>query len=1423
MPRCKLGLLAVSTLLVVACLPPCEARDVKPIRALLITGGCHDYTRQKKILSEGISARASVEWTIVQQGGTTTTAKIPIYENPNWAIGFDVVVHNECFSDAADPKWTEQIVKPHRDGVPAVVIHCAMHCYRDKTDEWFKFLGVTSHRHGANYPFEVVNLAPNNPIMRGFGESWQTPKGELYLFSKVWETATPLAHAMSRDTKQFEPCIWTNTYGKGRVFGTTIGHHNEEMSDPVFLNLMTRGLLWAAGKLDDLHLKPLSVSAASAKFQLVPENLARGQKATASSIQGNDRKAENAVDGDPQTRWCAANGDAPQWFQVDLGKPENISGCRMVWEFNGAAYRYRVEGSRDGKSWQILSDQTLSPERNQDRTHRFQAQEIRYVRLRITGLDPGRWASLYELEVFGTRIVASEADPIRTQPRGIGGDGLLKGIKVPPGFDVTLFAAPPEIRYPTCLVAAPSGELFVGIDENGSLDAKANRGRVARCIDEDGDGKADRFNIFAEMDSPRGLIYDHGTLYVLHPPLLSAFHDDDGDGVADRSETLVKGIGFDLKFRGADHTTNGIQLGIDGWIYIAVGDYGFVKAEGKDGANLQFRGGGVARVRIDGSGLEVYSRGQRNIYDVAIDPSVNVFTRDNTNDGGNWDVRLSHVIPTGQYGYPSRFRNFDDEIVQPLADYGGGSPTGSLYLQEPGFPPGFGDTLYTCDWGRSLVYRHPLEPRGAGFNAKQEPFIEMPRPTDMAVDGRSHLYISSWRDGGYTYSGPNVGYVIRVTPNGENRPTFPDLAHISNVQLLKHLESMSHVVRLHTQRELLRRPEDSVTVKGLEDLALGDGALAARVAAIFTLEQMRGRRAQAFLLGLTRRHDVREFALRALGDSREDSQSIPAKPFVDALADLNPRVRLQAAFALGRLGKREAASALVSLTADNDPLVAHVATQSLVALRAIDACLAAIGSSTSQNDVGSARALQAMHETRTVDGLLAKLDDVSDPKRRRPVLAALCRLYHREADWDGQWWGTRPDTSGPYFKAVTWSESARVGDALIRVLKSADKETARWLLTELFKHKIDLEGTSTLALDIAESDPKFRASMADVVLPRPILPPDAIRLLEAIALSETEEPALRTRVIRGLMQHRNQSLAVDSAISALAKIGAMANPPNDLFSTWQESVRDPTNARQLRRYVALAEGSDAAKGVFGYAVLLELEKAPRSSRNGSDDIRSVIERAWKTPALAARLLRAIGSTGSDRYAHQVRSSRENSDPAVRGAAFEAAKRMRLDVTIDASRTLAGKPFEVALAAVLKEKGDPALGAQLYQRQGCVSCHTTAKGETLKGPFLGDISARYSRGEIIESILKPSAKIAQGFETQKFATTSGLTYEGFVVRESGEEVEIRNSAGLVTVLAKNKIDERGKNDVSVMPNGLVDPLTPEQLASLLAYLESFRAN
>jgi len=224
----------------------------KPIHALMVCGGCcHDYENQKKILSEGISKRANVEWTIVCEG-TDREHRVSIYEKPDWAKGYDVVLHNECFGFVKDDAFVEQIAKPHFEGLPAVVVHCSTHSYRQaSTDEWRKLIGQSSFSHETKRDLDVKPINAEHPIMKGFPAVWHDAGDELYKNEKLWPNFVPLAQAYGQDTKKDHVCIWANTYGKGKVFGTTLGHSNETMSSDVYLDLVTRGLLWATGHLND--------------------------------------------------------------------------------------------------------------------------------------------------------------------------------------------------------------------------------------------------------------------------------------------------------------------------------------------------------------------------------------------------------------------------------------------------------------------------------------------------------------------------------------------------------------------------------------------------------------------------------------------------------------------------------------------------------------------------------------------------------------------------------------------------------------------------------------------------------------------------------------------------------------------------------------------------------------------------------------------------------------------------------------------------------------------------------------------------------------------------------------------------------------------------------------------------------------------
>jgi type 1 glutamine amidotransferase len=277
MTRPKLWLVLTPLLaLVFAGLPSLVQTDaalaqdgVKPIRALLVIGGCcHDYAKQKEILTKGISARANVKWTIAYDPDDTVKHMNPVYAKVDWAKDFDVVVHDECCSDVKDLEIINRILEPHRQGLPAVVLHCGMHSYRTEgypkaVTPWFEFTGLASTGHGPQEPIAVAFTDKDNPITKGMAD-WTTIKEELYnnYSGKLLDTAKPLAKGKqmykNKGKEIVADCVvvWTNMYrGKTKVFATTLGHNNETVAEPRYLDLVTRGLLWSVDKLDDAHLK----------------------------------------------------------------------------------------------------------------------------------------------------------------------------------------------------------------------------------------------------------------------------------------------------------------------------------------------------------------------------------------------------------------------------------------------------------------------------------------------------------------------------------------------------------------------------------------------------------------------------------------------------------------------------------------------------------------------------------------------------------------------------------------------------------------------------------------------------------------------------------------------------------------------------------------------------------------------------------------------------------------------------------------------------------------------------------------------------------------------------------------------------------------------------------------------------------------
>jgi hypothetical protein len=245
---------------------------VKPIRALLVLGGCcHDYATQKDLLSKGISERAHVEVVVAFDPDKTTKHLNPIYENADWANGIDVVIHDECSSDVKDLALVDRILDPHRKGLPAVILHCGMHCYRTEgypqaVTPWFEFTGLQSTGHGPQAPIDIFYVPNSHPIVEGLS-NWRTINEELYNNSsgKLLDTASALARGkqttknkQGEETQNESVVAWTNNYrNTAKVFATSLGHNNDTVADARYLDLITRGLLWSCDKLNDQYLKPI--------------------------------------------------------------------------------------------------------------------------------------------------------------------------------------------------------------------------------------------------------------------------------------------------------------------------------------------------------------------------------------------------------------------------------------------------------------------------------------------------------------------------------------------------------------------------------------------------------------------------------------------------------------------------------------------------------------------------------------------------------------------------------------------------------------------------------------------------------------------------------------------------------------------------------------------------------------------------------------------------------------------------------------------------------------------------------------------------------------------------------------------------------------------------------------------------------------
>lgn len=701
---------------------------------------------------------------------------------------------------------------------------------------------------------------------------------------------------------------------------------------------------------------------------------------------------------------------------------------------------------------------------------------------------------------------------------------------VPEGFAIELVLAAPELRWPSAVHVHPDGTVFVSedpMDMPGPADQPIDRIFRLRFRD---DGTIER-TVFAEqLYAVFGMLWLDDALYVMNMPHLTILRDRDGDGRAEEREILISDLGVtppgaDNGFN--DHIVSGIQLGMDGWIYVAVGDKGVPKATGRDGSQVTLRGGGIVRLRPDGTRLEVVATGLRNILEPNLDAEDECFTYDNTDDGQGWWTRVTHIVYGGYYGYPYDYKGHPERHLPCMADFGGGSPTGGFVYRESAWPVEFHGSLFWCEWAKKKIRRFTVEPAGSSFRlASNSDFVTEGevkefRPIDLALspDGR-FLYIADWGFGGWQAKDV-AGRLWRMRRADDTGPIgssakWPS-ADWGTEQLLEALRSDSYAERREAQRLLSARPSAVAALEGLlghesKEPALWHGlwvraALpeAARFAATFakTLDQARPSVQRQFFRAFA---DAAPSVLQKLSPP---SDPRAYRSLAEALAGAPNAKELDIPY-FGDEFERAVLGELLRRKGSAFALAVEIARNA----RHSPAPLISLLQNAYRRDwveiVG--RAVLNEGSSKGPEEVLL------EPEFRAALLAALARLAYLPEPWDGSWWGIQPSKKTPPPLSVPWDGTKVVLNTLRVALKS-DHAVVRMAAIDAIVEASDTDSIAVVrGLAGEDKDPavRTRAMSALGILRDSLAVPLALRVAES--LEEPEElraAALDTALLLG--------------------------------------------------------------------------------------------------------------------------------------------------------------------------------------------------------------------------------------------------------------------------------------------------------------------
>ena len=956
------------------------------------------------------------------------------------------------------------------------------------------------------------------------------------------------------------------------------------------------------------------------------------------------------------------------------------------------------------------------------------------------------------------KAVKADFTPKQEQP--------LPQFEMGEGLEVTLFAENPDLAKPIQMNFDPQGRLWVA---SSSVYPQIQPGQTAddKIIvleDTNGDGKAEKSSVFAEgLLIPTGVVPGDGGVYVANSTELVFFKDTDGDGHADSKRTVLSGFGTE----DTHHILHTLRWGHDGQLYMNQSIYIHSPVETPHGV-VRLNSGGIWNFRPETGELGIHMKGLVNSWGHHFDRWGQSFATDGAGgEGINW------VIPQAMY-----FTYAGARRILPSVSPGSYPKFCSLEVVESEhFPTDWQGTMVTCDFRAHRVVRFAINDADSAYITKELPDVMRTtnvtfRPIDVKIGPDGALYIADWSNpiiqhGEVDFRDPRRdhehGRIWRVTMKNRPLVTNPAAKKTSNADTFDQLNSTNNYVRQRARRVLTEQrkaimPElQRWTGKQKTDQSL--------LEALWMYQSIDVANPQ-LLEKVLQSSDgkIRAAATRVLSfwrDRVKNTEELLARLVMDE----HPRVRMEAMRALAKIPT--AKSAELVLAATEKPMDKYLDYAAWLSINDLAEPWVAAIKSGAWKPTG--------REKQLAFGLNALTPELAG--------AALPTVLPQ---------GDLPkDGSGPWIELI-----AKAG---------GPAELTR-LLDQTTKDGFDMGAT-----------PRSYAALAEAARSRNARPSGDLARIEKAITNGPERTRAEAIKLAGAWK-------LASVSPKLLEVARAKDTPAPVRQASLQSIRDIGGAEAAKGLIELA-GPNSDLPVRQQAVTtlaaLDLKRAApvavevltaTTSENEALGLwRALLGIRGAAPELAHALPKAGLPTVMAKTGLRVAREGGRNEPNL---VLALARNLEAE---DESKTFTPAELQSLLGNIAK--ADPARGEMIYRRQelACMSCHAIGGVGAKVGPDMTSIGASAPVDYLIESLQFPNRKVKEGFHSIQIETKDDQELSGLLVRETDNELILRDVANREVPIQKNNIAKRSMSNSSLMPAGLVDNLSAAEQADLYRFL------